>query len=83
MIQVFLNPSPEKTFDAQLSYVSSEAKIGEDQLPYFEAEAEWVNVDKPPRLGLKGSVVLYGEKVSFFYYLMRKPLGFVRKWIGI
>jgi len=83
ILQVFLNPYPERTFKARLLYVSNESKFIEEKLAYFEAEAEWVDLTESPKLGLYGSVALYGERVSLFYYLVRKPLAIVRKWIGI
>lgn len=82
-IQVFLNANPEKTFTAKLLYISNQSKMIEERLAYFEAEAEWVDVEDPPKLGLYGSAALYGERVSLFYYLVRKPLSVTRKWIGI
>lgn len=82
-IDVSLNPYPEKEFTARLLHISNEAKMGEDRLPYFEAEAEWEDVKESPALGLKGFAVLSGEKVSLIYYLLRKPIAVARKLVGI
>lgn len=82
-IDVFLNSMPSKTFEAKFLYISPGIKVVGGELPSFEAEAEWINTEKPPKLGLKGSAVIYGEKVSLIYYLLRKPIGTIRKFIGI
>lgn len=82
-IEVFLNSIPSKTFYAKFLFIAPEVKVTEGELPSFEAEAEWLNIDKTPKLGLKGSAVIYGEKVSLFYYLFRKPIGVLRKFIGV
>jgi len=39
--------------------------------------------DLPHRIGLRGTAKLYGEKVSLAYYLLRRPITFVRQHLGI
>lgn len=82
-ISVFLNPIPTKTFKARFLYIASEVRAHEDQLPSFEAEAEWIDTEEQPKLGLKGSAVIYGERVSLFYYFLRRPITSVRTFLGI
>lgn len=36
-----------------------------------------------PRVGLKGTAKLYGERTTLFGYLLRKPLATVRVWLGM
>lgn len=81
-IRVFLNTMPGHTFEAKFLYISPEVKTFEGELPSFEAEAEWINGKEHPKLGLRGSAVIYGERVSLFYYLLRKPIGTLRRFIG-
>jgi multidrug resistance efflux pump len=82
-ITVFLNPFPEKSFEAHLTYISNVAQLSADKTWQFVAEGSWKNVDQPPELGLRGSAVLYGERISLFYYLFRKPLAITRKFLGV
>jgi multidrug resistance efflux pump len=82
-IDIFLNSTPSKTYEAKFLFVSPEVKVTGGELPSFEAEAEWVKPENSPKLGLKGYAVIYGEKVSLVYYLLRKPIGTIRKFIGI
>ena len=36
-----------------------------------------------PRIGLRGTAKVYAEQVSLGYYLLRKPIAFVRRSLGI
>ncbi|MNT88624.1 hypothetical protein D3C72_2292120 [compost metagenome] len=36
-----------------------------------------------PRVGLKGTAKLYGERTPLAGYLLRKPLATLRVWLGI
>ncbi|MCG8568399.1 MAG: HlyD family efflux transporter periplasmic adaptor subunit [Desulfobacterales bacterium] len=36
-----------------------------------------------PRLGLTGTAKVYGESVTLFYYLFRRPITSLRQWWGI
>jgi len=38
---------------------------------------------KPPQLGLKGTVRLYGERAPLIYHMLRRPLAALRRLIGI
>lgn len=37
----------------------------------------------PPRLGLKGTVRLYGERAPLVYHMLRRPLAALRRLIGV
>ena len=40
--------------------------------------------DAPPaRLGLRGTARVYGEQVSLFFYLLRRPITALRQWTGL
>jgi hypothetical protein len=36
-----------------------------------------------PRIGLRGTAKIYAGRVALGYYLMRKPLAFVRRSLGV
>jgi hypothetical protein len=36
-----------------------------------------------PRIGLRGTAKIYAGRVSLAYYLLRKPLAFMRRSLGI
>jgi hypothetical protein len=81
-VKIFLNVSPEKSYSASLTYIANESVLSEKHIPSFLAEAEWIRRPDDIRLGLKGTAVLYGEKVSLFYYVIRKPWSYLRTLIG-
>ena len=82
-IKVFLNPYPETTLHAKLTYISQETIITETHIPSFIGEAKWDQQDPIIKLGLKGNAVISGENVSVLYYILRKPIESVRKFLGI
>lgn len=81
-IKIFLNIDPQVSHRATLIYVANESIINEAQLPSFLAEAQWVNQPEDIKLGLKGSAILYGEKVTLLYYVGRKPWATFRSFVG-
>jgi hypothetical protein len=36
-----------------------------------------------PRIGLRGTAKIYAGRVTLGYYLLRKPLAFVRRSLGV
>jgi len=82
-VKVILNVRPSSGLKARLLYVANVSEINEQDVASFEAEAEWVDPPENLRLGLKGTALLYGEKVSLFYFLFRKPWAATRYYLGI
>ncbi|MCB1112471.1 MAG: HlyD family efflux transporter periplasmic adaptor subunit [Chlamydiales bacterium] len=82
-IKIFLNINPEVSRKATITYVANESTISAQHLPSFVAEANWVDKPDDIKLGLKGTAILYGEKVSLFYFIVRKPWAWVRHKFGI
>jgi hypothetical protein len=83
MITIFLNTNPAKSYRASLIYIANETTISDEHVPSFVAEANWVDTPPDLKLGLKGSAVLYGERVSLFYFMLRKPWASFRKFLGV
>ncbi|MEC7840116.1 MAG: HlyD family efflux transporter periplasmic adaptor subunit [Chlamydiota bacterium] len=82
-IKVFLNINPEESYTANIIYIANESGLSDDYLPSFVAEANWVDQPDDIKLGLKGTSILYGERVSLLYYFIRKPWAAVRSFLGI
>lgn len=68
---------------ARLTYVSSFAQPGTDGASNFPAEAEWEGGGEPPPLGLRGTASIYGQETSLGYWLFRRPMAWVRRWLGV
>lgn len=82
-IKIILNINPARSYEANLQFVANEASLSDLQIPSFVAEASWLKPPEENKIGLQGTAILYGEKVSLFYFLIRKPLAALRHKVGI
>ncbi|MCD8352319.1 MAG: HlyD family efflux transporter periplasmic adaptor subunit [Planctomycetaceae bacterium] len=82
-VKVFLNADAGRSRRARLEYVAAHAQQGQDGIYGFMAEAEWLGGTDGVKLGLRGTAVLYGEDVTLVYWLVRKPLAVVRRFLGV
>ena len=78
----FLNVDPENTQVAKLTYASYQAHVTPDGILSYHLKAQF-NATSTPRLGLRGTAKIYGEKTNIFYLVMRRPLAAVRQKLGI
>lgn len=82
-VKVFLNVSSMTSYPAIIEYIANEVTMSDQQIPSFVADARWDG--SPPagvKIGLKGSAVLYGESVSLFNYIFRRPWFWLRNTFG-
>ncbi len=82
-VKVFLNADAGRSRRARLDYVAAHAQQGQDGIYGFMAEARWLGGMDGITLGLRGTAVLYGEDVPLGYWLVRKPLAAVRRFLGV
>lgn len=81
---MFLNSDPQNPLDAHLYYASYQAEVNADNLLTYRLKAHLnLDDDPPPRIGLKGTAKIYGQRVTLFYYLFRRPLAGLRQWLGL
>ncbi|NDV24539.1 efflux RND transporter periplasmic adaptor subunit [Desulfovibrio sp. JC022] len=81
--KIMLNVFPEKTIPALLDYVGNEIFSNADTPAGVQAEAEWVQKESGVKIGLKGTAILYGDKVSLGYWLFRKPWAAFNRFLGL
>ena len=83
-VEVFLDADPLNPIEATVdstSYIAE--KYNQDTLSY-RVYAEFDNVEQENlRIGLQGTAKMYGERVSVFFYLFRRPISYVRQLLGI
>jgi len=79
----FLNIRPTHPLTARLFRSSYEAQAMTDGTLAFRLKASFDKDEAPPRIGLRGTAKVYGERVSLFYYLMRRPLAVLRRTFGL
>jgi hypothetical protein len=82
-IVFFPNVAPDKKFSARLRRMDYRATTTEAGELAYRIRGEFTEEDQLPRIGMRGTAKLYGEQVSLWYYLFRRPLAVVRRWIGV
>lgn len=80
-VTVFLNVAPLSPVSARLTRVAYEASVRPDSSLAYRVRAR-VEGSERPRLGLRGTARLSGERVSLIYWLLRRPIGAMRTWVG-
>jgi hypothetical protein len=81
-VDFFLNIAPESPLHGTLRQASYEATQSPAGLFGYRLKATLSDPAHPPRIGLKGTAKLFGERVSLFYYLLRRPLAAARQFVG-
>ena len=83
-MRVFLDAAPLDPLDAQVVRVAYRADADAAGVSSYTVLAR-VNdpTAVPERLGLRGTARVYGEPVSLFYYLLRRPITALRQWTGV
>ncbi len=81
-VYLFLDIAPLKPLSAVVSYATYEPLQDAMGIPAYKVTAKIVSSQAPPRIGLRGTAKLYGEKATLFYYIFRKPLTALRQWLG-
>jgi hypothetical protein len=81
-VDFFLNVAPDAPLHAKLRQTSYEAVLSPSGVLGYRLKAELTDPASPPRIGLRGTAKIYGDQVSLFYYLIRRPLAAARQLLG-
>lgn len=82
-VRVFLDNDPMHAWSAQLKHAAYEPRTTPDQqMAYRLVVSLAPHEGLPPRIGLRGAAKIYGERVSLFFYLFRRPVTSLRQWAG-
>jgi multidrug resistance efflux pump len=81
-VSIFLNVDPLFPLKAKIVQTSYETITMPDNSLAYVVKAQ-LQRGSLPRIGLRGTAKVYAEEVSLGYYLMRKPILFVRKSFGV
>jgi hypothetical protein len=82
-VRFFQNVAPLSALEGRLTQVGYEAESTVDAGLAFVLKAEFERGTEPPRLGLRGTAKVYGGRVALGYYLLRRPLGSLRRLAGL
>jgi hypothetical protein len=81
-VRMFLNVSPMSSLEATVTQTSYEAVQTADGSLAYVLKARLAE-HTSPRIGLKGTAKLYAGSVPLGYYLLRKPLAWLRRAAGL
>jgi multidrug resistance efflux pump len=82
-VELLLHVNPLSPLDAQIERASYEAVQSPDGNLAYVIRAQLLPGQGLPRIGLRGTAKVYAGRVSLGYYLLRKPLAFMRRSLGI
>jgi len=83
-VELYLDSDPLKPVSASVSSASFHAQPDGDGVLSYRVRAQFAAIsgEQPPRIGLRGTAKVYGDKVRLAYFLLRKPISAVRQWTG-
>ncbi|MEI6214900.1 MAG: HlyD family efflux transporter periplasmic adaptor subunit [Desulfuromonadales bacterium] len=81
-VKLFLHTDPLKPSDGVIIRSSYQPLVSPDGIASYRITAEFAAGTTRPRLGLKGTAKVYGERVSLGYYLFRRPVSALRQHFG-
>jgi hypothetical protein len=82
-IAFFPNVAPDKKFMARLRRMDYRAETTDAGELAYRIRGDFDVNSNLPRIGMRGTAKLYGERVSLAYFLLRRPLASMRRWLGL
>jgi hypothetical protein len=82
-VNLILHVDPLSSLDATIERASYEATLAPDGTLAYVVRARLRPGQGLPRIGLRGTAKIYAGRVTLGYYLLRKPLAFVRRSLGV
>ncbi len=82
-VELFLNVDPLHPLQAKLSHASYDAGLSAAGVLSYRVKAELAPGEAAPRIGLRGTAKILGERVPLALYLFRRPLALLRQTLGV
>lgn len=82
-VNLILHVDPLSSLEATIERASYEATLAPDGTLAYVVRARLKSGQGLPRIGLRGTAKIYAGRVTLGYYLLRKPLAFVRRSLGV
>ena len=82
-VEVFLHAEPLTSIQASITRTSYNAHLTPENNLAYRIDAEFVDEHPDARIGLQGSARVYGEQVSLFFYVFRRPISTLRQFFGV
>lgn len=82
-VRLFLDRAPLQPLSGKLRHAAYEPTEDSGQQMFYRLVASLdETTDSLPRLGLRGTAKIHGERVTLFFYLFRRPITAARQWMG-
>ncbi len=81
-VRLYLASDPQHPLNGVVRHVSYKPETTPAGIAAYRLKADFSNHSPVPRIGLTGTVRIYGKKVSLGYYLFRRPITAFRQRLG-
>ena len=81
-IRVYLQVAPLDALSAVLTETSYQATPSPDNVAAYRVRGQLLD-GQSVHIGLRGVAKVYGERKPLIYWMMRRPLGALRQWVGL
>lgn len=81
-MRVYLQVSPLSALSAELIQTSYQASLSPENVASYRVRGKLLDGDTA-HIGLRGVAKVYGGWRPMFYWIIRRPLGAFRQWMGI
>ncbi|MBF0214654.1 MAG: HlyD family efflux transporter periplasmic adaptor subunit, partial [Magnetococcales bacterium] len=81
-VTLYPNLDPLSSWSGQVTQLAYDAREVEGVLAHV-IRARFLGEEPNPRIGLRGTAKIHGEKTTLFYYLFRHPLVLLRQRLGL
>ena len=82
-VKIFLDINPMNSLKGKVLRASYKPYLSPSEVLSYKLVSSLNENQEIPRLGLRGTAKIYGSRVTLFYYLFRKPITYMRQFIGI
>ncbi|SFA89076.1 efflux RND transporter periplasmic adaptor subunit [Azotobacter beijerinckii] len=81
-IRVYLQTSPLSPLDAKLEQTSYQAILSPEGIASYRVRGR-LAAGQSSHIGLRGVAKVYGERRPLVYWVLRRPVGALRQWLGL
>lgn len=84
-VKLFLDSSPLSPVSATIARADYKARSRDGGPLAYRAVAAFNDLPASgaPRLGVRGTAQVYGERVALWFFLLRRPISAARQWVGL
>jgi hypothetical protein len=82
-VDVLLHVDPLSPLSAKIERASYEATPAPDGTLAYVVRAHLDQGQRLPRIGLRGTAKISAERVTLGYFLLRKPIAYLRRSLGV